>query len=251
MADRTDRSDTGLAVWNRVLSAALALPGARIDRAAYLRSALGAYLPMDEVEAAIKSTPAKAGISKSLLKRASTAAIKWHRTGVTAASTVAGLPGGWWLVATVPVDLGQFFWHTVVVSQKLAYLHGWPELLPEGDDVDDETKLVLTLFIGVMLGAQGATEGLSKLATAASREVVKRLPGAPLTKYALYNVAKQVAKWLGVKLTKKKFAEVVGRAVPLVGGAVAGTLTWIAFGGGAARLHEHLKALPLAEGKAG
>jgi hypothetical protein len=103
------------------------------------------------------------------------------------------------------------------------------------------------LFIGVMLGAQGATNGLSKLATAVGTEVAKRLPRAPLTKYAIYQIAKQVAKWIGVALTKKKFAEFIGRAIPIVGGGVAGVITWVAFGTGAKRLLEHLEGLPLAE----
>jgi len=36
----------------------------------------------------------------------------------------------------------------------------------------------------------------------------------------VYQLAKQVAKWVGVKITKRKFAEWVGRAIPLVGGLV-------------------------------
>ena len=153
MTATLDASNTGLVAWNKALGAALALPGARVNRAKYLRSALEPHLPKKDVEAAIESTPASAGVSPALLKRVSAAAIKWHRAGVTAASFATGLPGGWWLVAAVPADLAQFFWHTIVVSQKLAYLHGWPELLGEDDEVDDETKLVLTLFVGVMLGA--------------------------------------------------------------------------------------------------
>lgn len=251
MTTKVDSADPGFRLWNKILGAALALPGARVNRAAYLRSELGAHLPLDKVEDAIASTPANAGVSKTIVRRCTASAIKWHRAGVSASSAALALPGGWAMAASVPTDLGQFFWHTIVVSQKLAYLHGWPELLPEGGEVDDETKLVLTLFAGVMLGAQGANEGLSKLATAVSGEVARRLPRAPLTKYALYKLAKQVAKWLGVSLTKKKFAEFIGRTVPVVGGVVAGTLTWVAFGGGARRLDEHLQGLAFAERGAG
>jgi hypothetical protein len=114
-------------------------------------------------------------------------------------------------------------------------------------EVDDETKLLLTLFVGVMFGAHGARDGLSKLAAAIGTQVAKRLPRAALTKYAVYQVAKQVARWIGGSLTKKKFAEAVGRAVPVLGGILAGSLTWILFGAGAKRLHLHLDGLPLAE----
>jgi hypothetical protein len=237
----------GLTVWNAILGGALKIPGARIDRASFLRSALTAQVSADAVEKAVATTPAKAGISKATIKNAAQSSIAWHRAGVSATSALAGLPGGWWITGTIPADLAQYFWHVVVVLQKLAYLHGWPALFQEDDDVDDETKLVLTLFIGVMLGAQGAANGLSKLATAVGSEVAKRLPRASLTKYAIYQIAKQVAKWIGVKLTKKKFAELIGRAVPILGGGVAGIITWVAFGGGASRLLEHLEGLSLAE----
>jgi uncharacterized membrane protein len=150
------------------------------------------------------------------------------------------------MLGTIPADLAQYFWHVIVLLQKLAYLNGWPSLLQDDEEIDDETKLVITLFVGVMLGAEGAAEGLTRLAAAVGKEVAKRLPRAALTKYAVYQVAKQVAKWIGVSLTKKKFAELVGRAVPLVGGVVAGTLTWVLFNAGAKRLLQHLESLPLA-----
>jgi hypothetical protein len=239
-------SDSGLAAWNGILGAALKIPGARIDRSAFLRSALSPHAPSNIVEAAIERTPAKAGIPKDLIAKIAKSSIKWHRAGVSATSAIAGLPGGWWIAGTIPADLAQYFWHVLVVLQKLAYLHGWPSLLQDDKDIDDETKLVLTLFVGVMLGAQGATNGVSKLATAIGSEVTKRLPRASLTKYAIYQIAKQVAKWIGVNLTKKKFAEFIGRAVPVVGGLIAGTVTWLAFGAGAQRLLEHLDSLPLA-----
>lgn len=135
----------------------------------------------------------------------------------------------------------------MVVVEKLAYLHGWPTLLPEREEIDDETKLVLTLFVGVMLGAKGATDAVAQLSKELSKQVVRRLPSAALTKYAMYNLAKQVAKWVGVSLTKKKFAEWLGRMIPLFGGLVAGVFTWVAFSGGSRRLLEHLESLALAE----
>ena len=237
----------GLTVWNGILGAALKIPGARIDRAAFLRSALTPHVASDLVLAAIERTPAKAGVPKELIAKVARSSIKWHRAGVSATSALAGLPGGWWIAGTVPVDLAQYFYHVLVILQKLAYLHGWPSLLQDDEEVDDETKLVLTLFVGVMLGAQGAANGVSKLATAVGSEVAKRLPRASLTKYAIFQIAKQVAKWIGLNLTKKKFAELLGRAMPVVGGLLAGTITWTAFGGGAKRLLEHLEGLPLAQ----
>lgn len=238
--------DTGLLIWNGVLGATLKLPGAKVDRAKYLRSALSPHLSSDVIEEAIQTTPAQAGVDANTVKRAAQGSVSWHHAGVTAVSTLAGLPGGWWLAGAIPADLSQYLWHVLVISQKLAYLHGWPDLLEQDGELDDETKMLLTLFIGLMLGAQGAAEGLGKIAAALSAQVAKRLPRQALTKYAAYQVAKGVAKWLGVTLTKEKAGQLVGRAVPVVGGVVAGGVTWFAFGIGATRLRKHLEGLPLA-----
>ena len=37
------------------------------------------------------------------------------------------------MAATIPADLAQDFWHAIVLSQKLAYLYGWPDLLEDGE----------------------------------------------------------------------------------------------------------------------
>ena len=124
-------------VWNRVLRSALSLPGARISRAAYLKKELSKHFPAQTVERAVSSTPAKAGIPSSAIRSIARSSIAWHRTGVTSVSFAAGVPGGWWIAGTVPADLTQFFWHVTVILQKLAYLHGWPELLDEDGDPDD------------------------------------------------------------------------------------------------------------------
>ena len=241
-----DSDGRGLKIWNVVLSTALRIPGARLHRASFLRAALGPHTSAEMLEQVVNSTPAKAGVPRDTIRRAALASIRWHRAGVSSTSLVVGIPGGWWVLGSVPADFAQYFWHVIVLLQKLAYLHGWPELFQDDEQIDDETKGVLTLFVGVMLGADRANDGLGRLAAAIGTQVAKRLPRASLTKYAVYQVAKQVAGWVGVSLTKKKFAEVVGRVVPLLGGVIAGTLTWTLFGAGAKRLHAHLEGLPLA-----
>jgi hypothetical protein len=139
--------DAGLTVWNGILAAALKIPGARVDRASFLRSALATKVGDDMIKNAVATNPAKAGVPKVVIKKAAQSAVAWHRAGVSVTSALAGLPGGWWIAGAIPADLAQYFWHVVVVLQKLAYLHGWPALFQDDEDIDDETKLVLTLFI--------------------------------------------------------------------------------------------------------
>src|SRR5882724_3416857 len=235
-------------VWNSVLRTALLLPGAKVDRKAFLQRALSKHVTEKVLQSAIDTSPAKAGVSKNTVRRIATASIKWHRAGVSSVSFASGLPGGWWIAGTVPADLTQLFWHSFVMLQKLAYLYGWPELFSEDSELelDDETLLILTVFVGVMLGAESAAKVLGDIAERAATQALKRLPGETLTKWGLYRLAREVAKWIGIKLTEDSFARYVSRIIPILGGIISGTVTWISFSLMTSRLAAHLKSLPLA-----
>lgn len=186
--------DKNIEVWNRVLRSALALPGARISRAAYLRKELSRHFQDDVVQKAIDATPAKAGIPASAIHSISQSSINWHRSGVTATSFAAGFPGGFWMAGAIPADLVQFFWHVVVVLQKLAYLHGWPELFEEGTEPDDETLLVFTVLVGVMFGAASAAKILGELGERVGAQILRRLPEKSLTKWGGVSIGKAGCK---------------------------------------------------------
>ncbi|QKS16497.1 hypothetical protein HUN59_09980 [Curtobacterium sp. Csp2] len=62
--------------------------------------------------------------------------------------------------------MAQYVGHMLRVSQKLAYLNSWPALFEEGEDVDEATEGVLTLFVGVMLGVLVAQSGVTRVAEA-------------------------------------------------------------------------------------
>src|SRR5213082_464774 len=235
-------------VWNSVLRTALALPGVKVDRQAFLRRALSRHVTEKVLQSAIDTSPAKAGVNKNTIRRIATASIKWHRAGVSSVSFASGLPGGWWIAGTVPADLTQFFWHSLVMLQKLAYLYGWPELFSEDSELelDDETLLILTVFVGAMLGAESTAKVLGDIAERAAAQVFKRLPRETLTKWGLYHLAREVAKWIGIKLTEDSFVRYFSKIVPMLGGIISGTVTWISFSLMTSRLAAHLESLPLA-----
>src|SRR5213593_2155385 len=233
-------------VWNSVLRTALGLPGVKVDRKAFLRRALSKQVTEKVLQSAIDTSPAKAGVSKNTIRRIATARIKWHRAGVSALSFASGLPGGWWIAGTVPADLTQFSWHVLVILQKLAYLYGWPELFTEDSELDEETLLILTVFVGVMLGAESTAKVLSDIAQRAAAQVLKRLPRETFTKWGFYRLAREVAKRSGIKLTEDSFGRYLSRIVPILGGIISGTVTWISFSLMTSRLAAHLESLPLA-----
>ena len=177
-----------------------------------------------QTKEAIEDRPANAGIPSKLIDRLADACIKSHVRKAAAISFGTVLPGGWAMAVTIPADLVQFYWHAIVLSQKLAYLYGWPDLLKE-DEADEETKAKITLLIGVMMGAQVANKVISEVAERFASEIARRLPRQALTRTAYYPLIKQISKWIGINVTKNTFARSVSKFVPIVGGLVSAGVT--------------------------
>ncbi|MFE5188445.1 hypothetical protein [Streptomyces sp. NPDC056628] len=232
--------------FSSVLVAAAKLPGVRIDRQAYLRKALSRHCSEEQIKEAIEETPAAAGIPLDILEKAANDSIKYETAKVSAASAAAGLPGLVFLPVTVPADLAQYLGHMLRIAQKLAYLYSWPDLFSgDGDDMDDATEGVLTLFVGVMFGAHSANTAVGKVAEAMSKQVAKKLPQKALTKGFIYPLVKKVAGHLGKEMTKQTFARAVSKAVPVVGAVVSGGLTFATFLPMAKKLKNHLAELDM------
>ena len=221
-------NSNAIAVWNKVLSAALSIPGVKVNRKEFLFSKLMPYCTEEEIMNAINGNPTKV-IDSTILNKIADSVISAHTIKVTALSTAAGIPGGFAIAATIPADLAQYYWHTLVVSQKLAYIYGWPDLLDKDGQLSDDSVNLLTVFLGVMSGVAVANEGINAAARALSKQVVKRLPQMALTKTIIYPIAKQVAKWFGIQLTKQNFAKAIGKAIPFVGGIISGGITLATF----------------------
>lgn len=227
-----------------VMVAASKMPGVRINRETYLAKALGRYCSDEQIRVAIAETPAAAGISLDILGKAADDSIKWETGKVTTLSAAAGVPGGWAVSATIPADITQYFAHVVRIAQKLAYLYSWPDLF-DGEEPDDATMGILTIFIGVMFGASAANVGLAKVAEQLSKQALKKLPQMALTKGAIYPIVKTVAGYLGVRMTKQVFAGGVAKILPVLGGVASGALTLATFLPMSMRLKKHLSSLEL------
>jgi len=232
--------------FSQVLDAAAKLPGVRINRASYLRMALKRYCTDDQIERSIRESPAAAGIPLNILNDIADTSIGYETTKVTGLSTLAGIPGGFAMIGTVPADLVQYLGHMLRVSQKLAYVYGWPDFFAQdGDELDEATESVLILFVGVMFGVQIAQSGVTKVASMIAANVAKKLPQQALTKGALYPVVKTVAGYLGVNMTKKVFASGLAKAIPVLGALLSGGLTLSTFLPMSKRLQKHLTSLEL------
>ena len=228
-----------LAIWNKVMSAAMAIPGVKVDRELFLRGELRPYCTKEQMEKALVN-PVEV-ISKDRIEALANACINNHTAKVTAISAAAGIPGGLAMAATIPGDMAQYYWHTFVLAQKLAYLYGIPDLRDEEGNLSETSQDMLTLFVGVMMGAAAANNVIKNLSKAFAEQVVKRLPQQALTKTVYYPIIKQVAKWIGINLTKGSFAKGVGKAIPILGGVISGALTYASFRPSAKRLQKKLQ----------
>jgi hypothetical protein len=126
-------------------------------------------------------------------------------------------------------------------SKNLALFDG------EGQALDDATRGILVLFLGVMFGVRGASDAIAKVSTQVAATVARRLPRQALTKGAVYPVVKKVAGYLGVAMTKETFGKSVAKAVPLVGGVVSGGITLASYVPMCRKLKNHLATLAPAD----
>ena len=251
-------------VWNKILATVLKMPSVKVDRIAFLRKELRPYCNQSRLQM-IGSVRPYTVVSEQVIDRLARQCIRYHTALATTASTVVGLPGGLAMAATMPADLTQYFYHVFVLSQKLAYLYGYPDFfadiesapsVPDGSPIgstpDEETASheaadspaidLLTIFMGVMMGAPVAEKGIEELSKAVAGSAVSRLPRVAMTRAAIYPIASQVARMVGSRLTKESFTKGVGRFLPLAGGLFSGGLTLYTFRKGANRLRRQLSA---------
>lgn len=153
------------------------------------------------------------------------------------------MPGGFATVATIPADIAQYYGYMLRAMQKLMYLYGFPELDLEenGQMFDSATINTMTLCLGVMYGAAGANNALKAMAKGLASGVEKQLMKKALTKGTIYPIIKSISKWFGVHMTKEVFAGFFKKAIPVVGGAIGGGITFVSFKPCCDKLKENLK----------
>ena len=228
-------------LWNSFLSKVLEMPGIKIDRQAFLKTKLINYCTEAQVQIALSSSPLKV-LSRQDVDRIAHTVIGSHVKQVTTISAIAGIPGGLAMFGTIPADILQYYYHVFVLSQKLAYLYGYPDLLDENGNVTDDTVNLLTLFVGVMMGAAAANNAIRAVAKRAAERAAKKIPQMSLTKGAIYPIVKKIAIFLGYKMNKDIFGKGVGKVIPFLGGIVSGVMTYASFKPGAKRLQKRLQA---------
>lgn len=219
------------------MEGSLNLPGVKINRNDYLKDVFKAY---GDESLLINQRPIDV-FNEDIVDKVAKASINSHLLTVSGTSAVAGIPGGFAMIGTIPADMVQYYYHVLVVAQKLGYIYGWPNLLDEKQQFSEASRNVITLFVGVMMGAQAANKAVSEVGVQLSKQVAKRLPQQALTKTAYYPIIKQIGKWIGMKVTKESFAKGASKTIPILGGVLSGGLTFFTFKPMAGKLQKKLK----------
>lgn len=221
----------------------LRMPGIGIKRASFLRAELQKDFPKEVINDAIENTPAHAGITVEQIDKHAKHVIAYERNCVSGISTALSMPGGIAMAATIPADIIQYYGYMLRAAQKLLYLYGFPEInVHEKNNVfDSETLNMLTLCLGVMYGVCGANKALQAVANALAKGVEKKLLQKALTKGTIYPIVKNVSKWFGIHMTRSVFAGFFKKAIPVVGGVVGGSITYLSFGPCCGKLQKSLQ----------
>jgi uncharacterized membrane protein len=233
--------EKGIELWKKVLTTAMQLPGVKVNRDSFLKKELTIYCT--DIQLAELLEKGTVGVIPiEILDKIASESISYHVKLVTTLSTALGIPGGFAMVGTIPSDLAQYYYHVFALAQKLAYIYGYPDLCDENGNFTEDAAEMLTIFVGVMGGVAAANKVIQEIAEQVQKEVLRRLPRYALTKGVLYPLVKQIAKWVGINLTKQSFSRGVSKLVPIIGGVVSGGLTYVTFKPQSKKLKEQLRS---------
>lgn len=236
--------------FEKVLMTVMKTPGVKIKRDVFLHKELIKYCPEEVIQEAIRSNPAKAGISKDIINKVSMAVVNYETTKVTGISIAASLPSSGLAVAAAgaaAADITSYFAYILRTVQELAYLYGFEQFNLSEDDIDSETMNFLLVFLGVMFGVQGAATTLNKVANTMAVHVAKKISQQALTKGTIYPIVKKVAASIGVRMTKQIFADTVASGIPVLGSIVSGGITFAMFKPGCLKLRKNLMSYNLCD----
>ncbi|SKB76836.1 hypothetical protein SAMN05660776_2881 [Salegentibacter holothuriorum] len=232
----------GNLIYYKILNKSLNIPGARVNRVEFLEKNLQKYCTVEQIEKAKDTSIIKAGIPEVVLEKTVRSVVQEHTFKVTGISTLTGMPGGLVMVATIPADLAQYYYHVIVLAQKLAFLYGYPQFKNDGSDyMDDDLVHHLTLFIGVMYEVEGADKAVLEVSKDHNSETISKVPGKTLTETAYYMLRKNIARFVGLKITKKTINQGISKVIPIVSGLVSGGVSYFSFTPMAEKLRVSLK----------
>ena len=147
------------------------------------------------------------------------------------------------MALTIPTDVAQFYAFSLKLAQELGYIYGYDNLWASRNELSEEAKNTLLLYLGVMFGVNGAGALLRSGGVTVAKHVMKTVPQKALAKTLWYPILEKVLKIFGVTLTRRGLAKGMGKAIPILGGFISGGLTFATMKPMGERLQKELSKL--------
>lgn len=227
--------------FNEVLAVSVEFPGVKIEREEFLQNNFSSRFDSEMVTRIVQTSPIRAGVNESVLYEIARECINYEKKKVSALSFATGSGS----FVGITADLAQYMAHVLRISQKLAYIYGYPEIRSIEGSMDEKTQKIILLFIGVMYGVSGANKVIAEISKSLAGKVEKDILRAALTKTAWYPLLQRVCKQVGIKVTKDALSKIPAKSAPWIGGVVSAGFSYYCFGKGAERLHKTLRENPV------
>ena len=203
------------------------LPVVRVEREEFLKKQFKDSEYLDQI---LENGPQSVYTPESLRNKADKI-ITSSAISTSLTSFAAGLPSNpAVMVAAGGADVVQYFGFALNMAQQLAYLFGDDNLFSDDmDQLSEKTQIRIIAYLSAMLGVSGSATLVSSVSKMSSATIGKRVAAKALTKTAWYPLLKKSLAAIGVKITKQTVERVVTKAVPVIGGAVSGGITYVTF----------------------
>lgn len=221
----------------KVINESLKLPFIKVDRPEFLMKTFGEQV--DDIQKLIDEGP-QVFFSKEELDEKAQKAINVTVLKSSSLSFASGLPGGFAMAATIPADIAQFYGYSLKLAQEISYIYGYNNIWNDQEELTEDAKNTLILYLGIMLGVSSSGAAVRILSNKMAAQAFKRIPQKALTKTVYYPIIKKVMAVFGTKLTKATFAKGISKVIPLIGGAVSGSMNYFSLKPMANRLKDEL-----------
>lgn len=123
--------------------------------------------------------------------------------------------------------MAQFYGYSLKLAQEISYVYGYQNIWANQDELTEDAKNTLILYLGIMFGVSSAGSTIHILSNKLALQALKQLPNKTLTKHLYFTILKKVLAIFGTKLTKATFAKGVSKVIPVVGGVLSGSMNYL------------------------
>lgn len=231
--------DWGVSVWDSIMKATLLLPFAKIGRSSYLHSLLKNHLAPDDIQRALATAPTKVMGVKNISKLAQKEARKnvWY---ATLFSFITAIPTNWLMWPAIVIDLLQFQINVFLISQKLLFLYGKNDIENE-TQINEKANRLMLIVSTIMIGKQKLSRVAKSAAGMVGKQIVERYGTRLLSKFIVFNTLRQIAKWMGISLTKTMLVDGINMLIPIICAAISALVSYALISPMAKKLQSHLR----------